>query len=52
MRQMFAEVADGYDRANRILSAGIDVLWRKRAVALAGIQPGERGSTCARAPAT
>jgi demethylmenaquinone methyltransferase/2-methoxy-6-polyprenyl-1,4-benzoquinol methylase len=42
VRQMFAEVADGYDRANRILSAGIDVLWRKRAVALAGIQPGER----------
>lgn len=30
----FARVADGYDRLNRILSLGLDVLWRRRALAL------------------
>ena len=29
----FARVADGYDRRNRILSLGLDVLWRRRALA-------------------
>jgi ubiquinone/menaquinone biosynthesis methyltransferase len=30
----FARVADGYDRLNRILSLGLDVTWRRRALAL------------------
>ena len=29
----FTRVADGYDRLNRILSLGLDVLWRRRALA-------------------
>ena len=29
----FARVADGYDRLNRILSLGMDVVWRRRALA-------------------
>ncbi|MCA8952129.1 MAG: ubiquinone/menaquinone biosynthesis methyltransferase [Planctomycetes bacterium] len=40
---MFAEVAPGYDRANRALSFGIDRYWRRRAVRLVGVQAGERG---------
>lgn len=30
---MFTDIARGYDRANRWMSLGIDVLWRRRAVA-------------------
>ncbi|MBM3973048.1 MAG: ubiquinone/menaquinone biosynthesis methyltransferase [Planctomycetes bacterium] len=40
---MFAEVAPGYDRANRALSFGIDVLWRRRTVRMVDARPGERG---------
>ncbi len=43
IQQMFADVAPGYDRANRALSLGIDVLWRRRTVRTVGVQPGERG---------
>ena len=42
VRQMFARVADRYDRANHTLSLGIDVLWRRAAVRLAELVPGER----------
>jgi demethylmenaquinone methyltransferase/2-methoxy-6-polyprenyl-1,4-benzoquinol methylase len=42
IQRMFAEVAPGYDRANRALSLGIDVYWRKRAVRLVDVRPGER----------
>lgn len=42
IQRMFAEVAPGYDRANRALSLGIDVYWRRRAVRLVAVQPGER----------
>lgn len=38
---MFARIAPGYDRANRWMSLGIDVAWRRRAIAAAG--PGVRG---------
>lgn len=40
---MFAEVAPGYDRANRALSLGIDTWWRRQAVRLTGVVAGERG---------
>ncbi|MCA8966622.1 MAG: bifunctional demethylmenaquinone methyltransferase/2-methoxy-6-polyprenyl-1,4-benzoquinol methylase UbiE [Planctomycetes bacterium] len=43
IQRMFAEVAPGYDRANRALSLGIDVYWRRKAVRLCAVQPGERG---------
>ena len=42
IQRMFAEVAPGYDRANRALSLGIDVWWRRRTVQMAGLRPGER----------
>jgi demethylmenaquinone methyltransferase/2-methoxy-6-polyprenyl-1,4-benzoquinol methylase len=43
IQRMFAEVAPGYDRANRALSLGIDVLWRRRTVRTVDVKPGERG---------
>jgi demethylmenaquinone methyltransferase/2-methoxy-6-polyprenyl-1,4-benzoquinol methylase len=37
---MFARIARRYDRANRVLSLGIDLLWRRRLVAaVARVQP-------------
>lgn len=42
IQRMFAEVAPGYDRANRALSLGIDAWWRRQAVQLAGVTAGER----------
>ena len=39
---MFSVVARRYDRANHLLSAGIDRLWRRSAVRMAGIERGER----------
>jgi len=41
IQRMFAEVADGYDRANRVLSLGVDQRWRRRAVAVAALRAGE-----------
>ena len=32
VQAMFTDIAHGYDRANRIMSMGIDVRWRRRAV--------------------
>ncbi len=32
VRGMFDRVAKRYDAANRVMSAGIDVLWRKKAI--------------------
>lgn len=34
VREMFATIAPRYDRTNRIISAGLDESWRKRAIAL------------------
>lgn len=39
---MFASVARRYDRANHVLSLGIDHLWRRAAVKLAGVGTGSR----------
>lgn len=33
VQRMFGRIAHGYDRANRVMSLGIDVRWRRRAVA-------------------
>ncbi len=33
VRDMFAQIAPKYDRANRVLTAGMDERWRKRAIA-------------------
>ncbi|MFO7566603.1 MAG: ubiquinone/menaquinone biosynthesis methyltransferase [Enhygromyxa sp.] len=33
VQAMFSDIAPGYDRANRIMSLGTDVRWRRRAVA-------------------
>ena len=34
VREMFAQIAPRYDVANRVLTAGMDERWRKRAIAL------------------
>lgn len=37
VQKMFASIAQRYDKANDVLSLGIHRLWRKKAVAIAGI---------------
>jgi demethylmenaquinone methyltransferase/2-methoxy-6-polyprenyl-1,4-benzoquinol methylase len=42
VRAMFDEIAPTYERVNRLLSAGRDAYWRRRAVALANTRPEDR----------
>lgn len=42
VQAMFTDIAPGYDRANRIMSMGTDVRWRRRAVT--GLLPGPRSA--------
>jgi len=42
VREMFAQIAPRYDRANRVLTAGVDERWRGRAIAELAAPPGGR----------
>jgi demethylmenaquinone methyltransferase/2-methoxy-6-polyprenyl-1,4-benzoquinol methylase len=42
VREMFARIAPRYDRANRVLTAGLDERWRRRAIGLLAPPPGGR----------
>jgi demethylmenaquinone methyltransferase/2-methoxy-6-polyprenyl-1,4-benzoquinol methylase len=42
VREMFATIAPRYDTANRVLTAGMDERWRRRAIALLAPPPGGR----------
>lgn len=39
IRSMFDSIVEGYDRANRILSFGIDTVWRKKVVEQLELKP-------------
>jgi demethylmenaquinone methyltransferase/2-methoxy-6-polyprenyl-1,4-benzoquinol methylase len=39
IRELFTRIAAHYDRINRLLSLGQDARWRRRALAVAGVQP-------------
>jgi len=47
VREMFSSIAPRYDVANRVLSAGVDVRWRRLAVQESGAAPGARVLDCA-----
>jgi demethylmenaquinone methyltransferase/2-methoxy-6-polyprenyl-1,4-benzoquinol methylase len=42
VRAMFDRVARGYDLLNSVMTAGLHHQWRRRAVELAGVGPGDR----------
>lgn len=42
VREMFAQIAPRYDAANRVISAGMDEGWRKRAIAILAAPHGGR----------
>ncbi len=47
VKQMFADIADDYDRVNSILSLGIHHIWRNQTVLASGVKPGEHVLDCA-----
>lgn len=47
VRNMFADIAEDYDRVNSILSFGVHHAWRSRTVQLSGVQPGNHVLDCA-----
>src|ERR1700716_659024 len=47
VREMFAAIAPRYDRANKLLTVGVDEAWRRRAVAeLAAPRGGRVADLC------
>ena len=42
VRDLFEPIAATYDRADTILSAGLDARWRRKAIALLGLRAGQR----------
>jgi demethylmenaquinone methyltransferase/2-methoxy-6-polyprenyl-1,4-benzoquinol methylase len=47
VKNMFADIADDYDRINSILSFGVHSAWRKKTVIESGAKPGDRVLDCA-----
>ena len=47
VKNMFADIADDYDRINSILSFGVHNAWRKKAVSESRAKPGDRVLDCA-----
>ncbi|HEX7149962.1 MAG TPA: class I SAM-dependent methyltransferase [Thermoanaerobaculia bacterium] len=47
IREMFATISPGYDRANTVLSGGVHHLWRRKAVRYSGARPGNEVLDCA-----
>lgn len=47
VRDMFADIADDYDKINSILSFGVHSAWRKKTVEMSGARPGGRILDCA-----
>lgn len=47
VRNMFADIADDYDKINSILSLGVHSAWRKKTVEMSGAKPGDRILDCA-----
>lgn len=47
VRNMFADIADDYDRINSILSFGVHNAWRKKTVMESGAKAGDRVLDCA-----
>jgi demethylmenaquinone methyltransferase/2-methoxy-6-polyprenyl-1,4-benzoquinol methylase len=47
VRNMFADIADDYDRVNSILSFGVHHAWRNRTVQLSGAKEGDHVLDCA-----
>ena len=43
VRDLFDPIAATYDLADTILSAGLDARWRRKAIALLGLRPGQTG---------
>ncbi len=41
VREMFTSIAPTYDRLNSVISLGLHGLWRRRAVVLTGLRPGD-----------
>src|SRR6056297_3195202 len=47
VRNMFADIADDYDRINSILSFGVYNAWRKKTVQMSRAKAGDRVLDCA-----
>jgi demethylmenaquinone methyltransferase/2-methoxy-6-polyprenyl-1,4-benzoquinol methylase len=47
IREMFASISGGYDRANQVMSAGVHHRWRKETVAWSDANRGDRVLDCA-----